>query len=63
MGTRFNQRRNSLRADALEHLCDEAHGLTLRASFISQQLSAISISIHVDESGHRISFCLQREVE
>ena len=39
-----------------EHLCDEAHELTLRVSLESQQFPAISTSIHVDESGYRISF-------
>ena len=49
-------RRNSPRADALEHLGNEAHVLTLRASFKSQQLPALSISVQVDGSGHRDSF-------
>ena len=37
--------------------------LALRASFWSQQLLALAISVHVDESGHRASFWLQREAE
>ena len=50
-GSKSNERKNSLRADALEHLCDEAHDLTLRACFESQRLPALSVSVHVDESG------------
>ena len=38
----------------LMHLCNEAV-LTLRASFESQQLPALSVSVHVDESDHRVS--------
>ena len=30
--------------------------LALRTSFESQQLLALFISVHVDESGHRVSF-------
>ena len=41
---------------ALERLCEEAHEITLRASFEFQQLPTISKSIHVNESGDRISF-------
>ena len=55
-GSRSNGRRNSLEVDALEHLCDEAHVVTLRASFESQQLLALSISVHADEIGHRFDF-------
>ena len=47
-----NGKRNSLRADALEHLYGEAHVLTLRASFESEQLPALSSSVQVDEGGH-----------
>lgn len=45
----------NLRADVLVHLCNEIHGLTLRASLRSKQLPAISISVYVVESGHRDS--------
>ena len=39
-----NGRRNSLGADTLKHLSDEARTISLRASFESPQLSMISIS-------------------
>ena len=61
-GSKSSGGRNSLRADAPEHLCNETPVLTLRASFESQQLPALSISVQVDESGHRDSFWSQREV-
>ena len=51
-GRKSSGRRNSLRNDALENLYREAHVLTLRASFESQQLPALSISVQVDEGGH-----------
>ena len=54
-GSKSNGRRNSLRADALEqleHLYGEAHVLTLRASFESQQLPALSRSVQINEGGH-----------
>ena len=38
----------------LMDLCNEAV-LTLRASFESQQLPALSVSVHVDGSDHRVS--------
>ena len=40
-GSKSNGRENSLRTNALEHLYGEAHVLTLRASFESQQLPAL----------------------
>ena len=43
-GSKSNGRMNLLGADALKHLCDEAHSTPLRASFESQQLSPLSIS-------------------
>ena len=48
-GSKSNGKRNSLRADALEHLYGEAHVLTLRVSIDSPTLSA---SLQVDVSGH-----------
>lgn len=51
---KFN--RTGIGADALEHLCDEAHVLTLCASLESQQLLALSISVHVDESDYGFDF-------
>ena len=51
-GSKSNGGRNSLRADPLEHLCNEAHVLTLRASFESQQFHALSRSVQVNEGGH-----------
>ena len=52
---KFNGRRKSPRAVAPEHLCNEAHVLTLW-SFESQHLPAPSTSKRVDESSHRVSF-------
>jgi len=40
----------------LMHSCNEAQVLTPRASFASQQLPALSISVYVDESGIWVSF-------
>lgn len=45
----------NLRADALVDICNGIHAVSLRASFESQQLPAISISVYVVESGHRDS--------
>lgn len=49
-------KRAVIRADALKHLCNEAHVLSLCASFEYQHLPALSTSEHVDESGHQVSF-------
>ena len=51
-GSKSKGRRNSLRNDVLKHLYGEAHVLTLRASFESQQLPALSRSVQVNEGGH-----------
>ena len=51
-----NSMKGGTHSKLIEDLCNETYVPTIRASIESQQLPALSTLVHVDESGHRVSF-------